>query len=271
MWTLPSTEVMALLLALTLALAYATLYLGRLRLYDTLTAQRDSIGAQGGPAPSVRPVAQDIRFDDRIVQLNDVLDEETFSALEQEVALLSQAERSYLPTHKKGGTVAYETLIQTAPAAVRIYTSPSMQNLISSIVGARVVLTPINDQSSLSLLIYERPGDHIDWHYDHNFYRGRHFTVLLPIVNRGREPGSLSATRFQVKRGDTITEFATPPNALLVFEGAKVLHKATPLAQGERRVVLSMTYCTDPRSSIWQGIVRRIKDTAFFGIRALWT
>jgi hypothetical protein len=32
-----------------------------------------------------------------------------------------------------------------------------------------------------------------------------------------------------------------------------------------------MTFCTDPRSWWWQGLSRRLKDTAFFGIRALWT
>ncbi len=63
---------------------------------------------------------------------------------------------------------------------------------------------------------------------------------------------------------------ATPPNALVVFEGAKVRHKVTPIAAGERRIVLSMTYCTDPRNSVVQESMRRVKDTAFFGIRALW-
>jgi hypothetical protein len=32
-----------------------------------------------------------------------------------------------------------------------------------------------------------------------------------------------------------------------------------------------MTYCTDPHAGVWQGAARRLKDTAFFGIRALWT
>jgi hypothetical protein len=35
--------------------------------------------------------------------------------------------------------------------------------------------------------------------------------------------------------------------------------------------MLSMTYCTDPGATLWQGASRRIKDTAFFGPRALWT
>jgi hypothetical protein len=32
-----------------------------------------------------------------------------------------------------------------------------------------------------------------------------------------------------------------------------------------------MTYCTDPRATWWQGMARRFKDMAYFGVRALWT
>jgi hypothetical protein len=44
----------------------------------------------------------------------------------------------------------------------------------------------------------------------------------------------------------------------------------TPLLKGERRLGLSITCCTDPRSHWWQAASRRLKDTPFFGIRALW-
>ena len=44
------------------------------------------------------------------------------------------------------------------------------------------------------MIVYEKPGDHIGWHFDHNFYRGRHFTLLIPVVNQGRD-GGLSAAR----------------------------------------------------------------------------
>jgi hypothetical protein len=45
----------------------------------------------------------------------------------------------------------------------------------------------------------------------------------------------------------------------------------TPIIAGEKRLILSMTYCTNPRSSLIRGIARRVKDIAFFGIRSLWT
>jgi hypothetical protein len=54
----------------------------------------------------------------------------------------------------------------------------------------------------------------------------------------------------------------TEPNTGVVFEGARVPHKVAPILAGERRVVLSMTFCADPRSCWWQGLSRRLKDTA---------
>jgi len=131
--------------------------------------------------------------------------------------------------------------------------------------------TPINDQSSLSLLFYNKPGDHIGWHYDHNFYRGRHFTLLLAIVNTGQAAHGLSHAVLEARVGGREIGISTAPNTLVVFEGALVQHQVTPIHERERRIMLSMTYCTDPRAQWWQAASRRIKDTAFFGIRALWT
>jgi hypothetical protein len=146
-----------------------------------------------------------------------------------------------------------------------------LRALISDIVKLRIETTPLHDQSSCSVLFYEKPGDHIGWHYDHNFYRGRHFTVLIPMINRGREPNRLSQARLMVRQNGRERVIPTPPNAMIVFEGAKVRHKVTPIAEGEKRVIWSMTYCVDPRNSAFQGVARRVKDTAFFGLRALWT
>jgi hypothetical protein len=58
---------------------------------------------------------------------------------------------------------------------------------------------------------------------------------------------------------------------MIVFEGVRVRHKATPVGDGEKRVIWSMTYCAGPRNSALQGVARRVKDTAFFGLGALWT
>jgi hypothetical protein len=223
-------------------------------------------------------MTQDVRFDhpapdfsECLATIDNVLPEPLLLELAADVDRLIATERTYLPAHKKGGTVAYETLEREAPEIVRLYRSPAMQRFISRITGIKLEPTPMHDQSSCSVLFYEKPGDHIGWHYDHNFYKGRHFTVLIPLINRGHGEGGLSAARLMVKRRREEITIATPPNRIIVFEGARVRHKVTPIAEGERRVVWSMTYCADPRNSAFQGVARRIKDTAFFGVRALWT
>jgi hypothetical protein len=248
-------------------IAYARIR--RARLYRTLAEKLARIVAI--QAFDIGPHATTPSFADRLAVMPDFLPAARFAALAAEARELIAPERSFVPTHKKGGTVAYESLIASAPTIVACYHAPSLQQLISGLVDARVQPTPIHDQSSLSLLIYDRPGDHIGWHYDHNFYRGRHFTVLLAIVNEGRAAGGLSHAVLQARVGGSETAIATPPNTLVVFEGARVHHKVTPIRDDERRLILSMTYCTDPRASWWQGASRRLKDTAYFGLRALWT
>lgn len=210
-------------------------------------------------------------FDARLATIDAVLRPECFARMLTEIERLVTTERSYLPTHKKGGTVAYETLITNAPEVIAFYRSEEMQRLISSIVGAPVQPTPLHDQNSCSVLFYERRGDHIGWHYDHNFYKGRHFTVLIPMVNRNAEGSGLSKAQLKARVGGDEHVIETPPNRMIIFEGARVIHKVSPIAEGERRVLLSTSYCCDPRNSRLQGVGRRIKDTAFFGIRALWT
>jgi hypothetical protein len=214
------------------------------------------------PAPS---------FANRIAAVPDFLGAERFASLQREVEALSRAERSYVLSHKKGATIAYETLIEHAPGLTAFYHSEAMVTYISRMIGVAVRPTPLRDQNSLSILIYERSGDHIGWHYDYNFYRGRHFTVLLPVVNQGNAADGLSHARLRAVIGDAEAEVRTPPNTLIVFEGARTMHKVTPLAGGERRVLISMTYCADTRANLAQAVARRFKDTAFFGFRALWT
>ncbi len=210
-------------------------------------------------------------FVDGFAVVPDLLPARIFASVKAEAERLAAPERSFVPAHKKGGTVAYETLIASAPAIVALYHCADFKDFISRLVGMRVLATPIHDQSSLSVLFYDKPGDHIGWHYDHNFYRGRHFTVLVTIANVGRAAGGLSHAELKARVAGQEIAARTAPNAAVVFEGARIRHKVTPIRAGEQRLILSMTYCTDQRALWWQGASRRLKDTAFFGLRALWT
>ncbi len=207
----------------------------------------------------------------RLVTVPNFIDPEDLSRLGSEArANLCRVERSFIPRHKQGGTVAYERLHRHAPACVAFYHSPEVQQFVSRVIGVPVFPTPDQDQSSLSLLCYTEAGDHIQWHYDHNFYRGRHFTVLLPLINTGPD-GGLSQSQFQEQRSrNEVCSHDTSPNTLVIFEGARIRHRATPIGPGDERLMLSMTYSADPRNNRLKELIRRVKDTAFYGLRALW-
>lgn len=207
-----------------------------------------------------------------LIELPNFLSPQTFEAISVELDSVSDIERSYVPTHKQGGTVAFAALREQAPVTTAFYGSEALRALVSLRVGCKVEPTPAHDQSSLSLLIYDRPGDWIGWHYDHNFYRGRHFTLLVPLVNRGTDLNGQSHSRLSVRLPtQAVRVVDTRANQAVLFEGARVLHTVSPILAGERRVVLSMTFCSDSHASLAQGIARRIKDMAYFGVRALWT
>ncbi|MFG0335647.1 MAG: hypothetical protein ACF8TS_19990 [Maioricimonas sp. JB049] len=208
---------------------------------------------------------------DRILRREDALTRDTLSLARAEaLAVTPHVERSYVPAHKQGGTISYEAMHELAPGCLAIYHSPLLRGWLSDVIGVRVVPTADYDQSSCSLLVYDRAGDHIGWHYDHNFYRGQHFTVLISLVNQSAT-GRQSACLLQQQRADgSERTFDTSVNTLILFEGARVRHRATATEEGDLRIILSMTFSTDPRTGPIRELARRVKETAFFGLRALW-
>ena len=209
-------------------------------------------------------------FDELLVTIPNFLPEESFRALKQEIESLTLVSRGHVPMYRKGGAIDYETLKQHAPQALELYQSTELKAFITKIIGTPVLQTPAHHLNSLSVLVYSQPGDHISWHHDKNYYRGRYFTALLAIENRGHAADGLSSLRLLVRKKDGDITVPTPPNTLVLFEGEKIFHRTTQLKEGERRVLLSMTYSTDPTYSFAKNALRRVKDASFFGLKALW-
>lgn len=255
------------------ALAFTGLKLRKQRQYRQLQARQQDLIFQYSAALNLpdRMLAVLPGFQQRIAVVAEPLPEPAFDRLREAALRHRRTERSYFPAHKQGGTIAYEDLHRVAPELVAFYQSDYLRRLCSAVIGEPVLTTPIHDQSSCSLLFYDRPRDHIGWHYDYNFYSGRHFTVLLPLVNRHLEEDRLSSAQLVIRQDDREVTIPTPPNTLIVFEGARVFHKVTRLAENELRIMLSMTFCTQPQTSELKGALRRFKDVAYFGVRALWT
>jgi hypothetical protein len=244
----------------------------RQTIYRTLAEERAERCRRHRPTIQTRTDPRTLReaFErDRLIRVEGFLAPESLAALRREFeASRERVERSYIPGHKKGGTLSYEAIHRYAPACLALYHAPEVQRWLGEVVGAPLKPTADHDQSSCSLLCYDRPGDHIQWHYDHNFYKGRHFTILLSLVNRGVE-GGLSAGRLQRRAGDEILEVDTSENVLVMFEGARVFHRATAVEEGDERVMLSMTLCTDPGLGLFNELARRVNDTAYYGPRVL--
>jgi hypothetical protein len=194
----------------------------------------------------------------------------TLVKLRQE-ALTNQSRvvRSYVPTHKQGGTVSYENIHRHAPGCLALYHSAAMHRWIEEIVGEPVYCTADHDQSACSILYYTQPGDSINWHRDPNFYSGRQFTVLLILVNQAADGGVSSSALMRKHKDGSEERIELAENELVLFEGPRVLHKVTPTGAGDTRIALSMTFNTNPRIGLASELARRVKDTAFFGVKAL--
>ena len=94
--------------------------------------------------------------------------------------------------------------------------------------------------------------------------------MLICLINQGADGGASTGTLLWRDLQGGEHEAPLGPGDLVVFEGARIRHKATPLGAGDLRVMLSMTVATDPRIAPGRELIRRVKDTAFYGIRALW-
>jgi len=208
-------------------------------------------------------------FDEKLLVVEEFLPVQDFQILVNAVLNHKDSQRVHIAGHKRGETIGYEELRRDVGPVAEFYTSEAFRTTISGWIGTNVVPTPIHDQSSCSVLIYGRKGDHIGWHYDYNFYNGRHFTALLSLVNEHRLRPGLSSANLRVRKNGLVEIVPTPPNTLVLFEGAYIYHGVTALGADERRIVLSMTFCTNPATTPLKDFTRRVKDIAYFGVHAL--
>jgi hypothetical protein len=62
----------------------------------------------------------------------------------------------------------------------------------------------------------------------------------------------------------------TEPGTFVFFNGDKLHHAVTPLAEGEERIVLTLQYVTNPAMSVAHRLFSNMKDAVgYFGWSAL--
>jgi hypothetical protein len=134
---------------------------------------------------------------------------------------------------------------------------------ITDIVGEKVYTTPLHLPTSACLLVYDREGDFINWHFDVNYFDGRFFTVLIPITLEE------SCTKFKYKDHvpNDIEIDLGGLNKSVVFEGEKLFHMATKLCKEDsQRIVLSLQYTTNSNINFFNRVLMGIKDLAYVPI-----
>lgn len=127
----------------------------------------------------------------------------------------------------------------------------------SRITNTKLQITSLQNDMSCGIIIYEKQGDFINWHYDMNVYNGRFFTVLIPIYNTSK------CCTFQYKYNNQINSLPLNINQGIIFEGENIYHNCTKLCNGEVRIVLSFTYSTDNSSNLLKKTLNYLKSTSF--------
>lgn len=181
-------------------------------------------------------------------------------------ALRGEVHRNFIPRHKKGGSVDFDTITRLAPTIHAVYSSPAFFAFLAKITGTKIQYCPESDLHRCALYAYTEPGDHIGWHYDTSYYRGARYTVLLGLHDRSSSKLAYRLHTKNSKREIVEAEKATPPGCLVLFDGDKLHHRITPLGEGEERFVVTMEFVTDGSMNWFLRFVSNMKDAiAYFG------
>ena len=212
------------------------------------------------------------RDQNEFVVLDRFLTQPLVDQLLREVDMLTPGvNRNDVPGHKKGGSVSFYALLSQTPAILSLYRSPALLTFLSRLVGVPLMLCPEDDPHSCALSYYTQPGDHIGFHYDTSYYKGKRYTVLIGLVERSEHCRLVARVR---KRGENeeIRETRVPmdPGTIVLFNGAKLWHAVTPLGKGEERIILTLQYVTNQEMGPFKKMFPTLKDAfAYFGPAAL--
>jgi len=187
---------------------------------------------------------------------------------EQLEVLKPHIHRNFIPKHKQGGSVGYDTVSGRAPAMNAVYQSPALLALLKKITAAEIRECPGSDPHRCALYAYTEEGDHIGWHYDTSYYKDRRWTLLVGFQDNSssrlvcklhtRNPGH-AAVSLSLK---------VAPGTLVLFNGDKVYHAVTPTRAGESRYMVSMQYVTNGDMNPFMRFVSNMKDSiAYFGLK----
>ena len=161
--------------------------------------------------------------------------------------------------NRSGITITTQHINNFCPNLIKYY-KDNLCNIVSNQIGLKLYPTDLDLPTSCAILIYDKEGDWINWHYDYNYYDGRFFTVLIPISNE------ITCSEFQIKNNKgNIKNINIRNNNSICFEGNYLYHRASKLCKNQKRVILSCQYVTNNNMSFINKLRIKIKDFAFTG------
>jgi hypothetical protein len=206
---------------------------------------------------------------DEFIVLENLVSPEILAQWEKELEVLKpQIHRNYIPKHKKGGSVDYDTVAQLGPTMTAVYHSPALQRAFCQIADASMKECPASDPHRCALYAYTEAGDHIGFHYDTSYYKDRRWTVLIGFIDESSSRLVCHLhTRNKAKTVEKL-ELKVAPGTVVLFNGDKLWHCVTPIAEGERRYIISTQYVTNGDMNPFMRFVSNMKDSiAYFGLK----
>ena len=136
----------------------------------------------------------------------------------------------------------------------------SISYTISSVIGENVIPLDIQYKNRLSLIVYDKEGDYIDWHFDTNHFEGRYFTLLVPVTFE-----KTCGNYIFKNKDEQDTTIELKENQAILFEGDKVYHAGKKLCKNQFRAILSLTFITNNKMNNWNYLMNSIKQFGIFG------
>lgn len=203
------------------------------------------------------------------IQIPNFLPTEITRSLISELDALDGAVyRSFIPGHKKGGSIGRHDLEVLAPIFGELYNQQPLIDFFSSLTQTPLVRCPSSDPHAYALYYYTEEGDHIGYHYDRSYYKGARYTVLIGLVDNSSCKLECHLYKNDNSRQTEVIEVKLKPGMLVFFNGDRLYHRITPLAENERRIALTFEYLTTEKINPLLRFISNLKDSiAYFGFK----
>jgi len=154
--------------------------------------------------------------------------------------------------------ISYGILKKELPDIDEWYNSLPMT--LSPYIDETLKVVPEDIQTRICLVVYEKEGDYIDWHFDTNHYDGRFFTLLVPVSTE-----ATCGNYMYRDHNENEKVLEVEKSQAILFEGDKVYHRGRELCANQRRVILSMTFVTSDYMNPWNYCLHKVKELGIFG------